>query len=912
MGRHRSTWDKSDSYAGAGSEQQRQAAARKRELLARLAATPKKTPKAEEPEEVSPIRQSRDCEAYVTALNELPLYALGDLEDALLSDEYRGIVEAAVGSADSGESRALLVWPPEAFSPSAVVGLMTLAATGAAERIETTVSDATSWSRRGAEPVRVAIFPYARSTHSSARRVQVDAKCIGEINFEHFMRTVDDISDPSKDYHQVMSRVRSLDGRAKDGKSYPEFRHPILDEVVAHGPPSGVGNSNSSLLWRTLRKTDIVRQARSGTADDPSLARFFAFELRPSDRIGVVIRSLKAPINLLLIDLTKTGRQRLGWNWSARAREVVECMREVHPSVGMLAITDDPWTFSSTRFDVLGERKYGKKSKLLPAPGETILGLSGGILSAGFEPDFEPVESILVNGFYGQAGNVSEELRHLSFKIADAGDRKSSDLVKDLGVIVRRAASLPGSVGDFSQFLESETTAAIASDRIAAYRSAGLIADLSEPDCIASQIDVGATVRRRVEELMSGLTEATPMSTLLDETLVPCLRSSSKSVFIFRSDMIAEFAAHRMANNRKLAERLESGMIVFGGNDALDAIAASHSASRNQFKKLVLVALTRSTILKFFARPWLPENISVLADADTLAYSGRDAERLSGDLGDHAIAERLSKFSNAAATRVCEIGRHATNLDKVPPLDDLDLTDTSVIDLSGGSRGARQLLQFTLHSGQRILARKGTILVLRDDAAATTSFVERQASDVKEGDEMCAIGPAFIERARNLVNIRAAAAEEIRTYHEEVLERFSRMPGASVSAKIRSLAEAMGDPGCAAKARYWVDIEEEIDKPMHEVVPHAPHDRETFMKFTTALGISQRIAENFWLWAIVAQRSHRMRSGTLFHDAFRGILTDPHAALAQNRDRQSDIRSLRLMAEEHVSMVQSIKKVSAA
>jgi hypothetical protein len=204
------------------------------------------------------------------------------------------------------------------------------------------------------------------------------------------------------------------------------------------------------------------------------------------------------------------------------------------------------------------------------------------------------------------------------------------------------------------------------------------------------------------------------------------------------------------------------------------------------------------------------------------------------------------------------------------------------------------------------------MLVLRDDAAATTSFVERQASDVKEGDEMCAIGPAFIERARNLVNIRAAAAEEIRTYHEEVLERFSRMPGASVSEKIRSLAEAMGDPGCTAKARYWVDIEEEIEKPMHEVVPHAPHDRETFMKFTSALGISERIAENFWLWAIVAQRSHRMRSGNLFHDAFRGILTDPHAALAQNRDRQSEIRALRLMAEEHVSMVQSIEKVSAA
>lgn len=908
----RSKWERTRERDGDRLTQQRENLVRKQKLLAQLKSTPTASSNPEELQETHASLPVRDSEAYMRALDELPLYALGESDPSDLSEEYRAIVETSVMLADSGECRALLVWPPEVFSPSAVVSLMTLAATGGAGRIETAVAGAKTWSREDAEPVRVAIFPYARSTHSPARRVQVDAKHVGEINFEHFMRAVADNQDPSKDYHHVMSRVRTLDGRTVDGEFHPEFRHPILDEVVPHGPPAGKGVTNSSLLWRTHRKTDIGKQARSGTADNPSLGLFYAFELRATDRIGVSVRSIESPPSLLLIDLTKTGRQRLGWNWASRAREVVECVQAVHPTAGVLAITDDPWAYSAARFDVLGVAKYGKRGKVLPATGKTILGLSGGILSPGSQPAFEPIKSIHVDGFYGQTGSISEELRRLAFKVADAGDRDSADLLKDLGAMVRKTASLPGSVKELSRFLESETTAAIASDQIAAYRSAGLIADLSAPDSVASQVDVGGAVRDGVSQLMSGLVEATPMSTLLEESIGPCLRSSSKSVFIFRSDMIAEFAAHRMSHNAKLSERLESGMIVFGGGDVLDGISASQSASRNQFKKLVLVAPTRAMILKFFARPWLPEDVTVLADADTLAYAGRDAERLSADLCDHPIAHRLSSFSKVASDRVGEIGRHKTNLNKIPPLDDIEPKDVSVIDLSGGSRGDRQLLEFALHSGQRILTRRGTMLVLRDDAAATTSFVERQACEVEVGDEMCAIGPAFVERARNLVNIRAAAAEEIRTYHEEVLERFSRLPGASVSAKIRSLAATMGEPKINPdNARYWVDIGAEIDKPMHEVVPHAPQDRETFMRFTAALGFNARIAENFWLWAIVAQRSHRMRSGSLFHDAFRGILTDPHAAMAQNRDRHSDIRALRLMAEDHVSMVRSVEKVNA-
>lgn len=135
----------------------------------------------------------------------------------------------------------------------------------------------------------------------------------------------------------------------------------------------------------------------------------------------------------------------------------------------------------------------------------------------------------------------------------------------------------------------------------------------------------------------------------------------------------------------------------------------------------------------------------------------------------------------------------------------------------------------------------------------------------------------------------------------------------STAAKLRSLVATMDDSLVTPeRARYWIDLNNEIEKQLHDVVPHAPQDKTTFMRFTAALGISERIAANLWRWAIVAQRSHRVRFGSVFHDAFRGILTDPHAAMASNHDHTAQIRILRSMAEEHIAIVDKVRSYKAS
>lgn len=895
---------------------QRQAELDRRAALtsAMAAAAARRVAMPAPPPPAAPLRPQRDVVGYMDALEAVPLHRLGSGEGVRLTEAYRRLVRSAAEVANDGSAQVVMSWPLSQTCPSGIVALLALGAVASAKRTTFKAKGEVTDGFERADEVRAALYPYARSTHAPAREVQVDRARLGAIHFDHLKRFLDRNDEPAvKDYHQVLSRVRQLTGRALDGRSYAEFEHPILDEIVPHGPPKGDRPSNSELLWRTKNKTDIGKQARSGDADDPAKAEYYIYTIRATDRIGVQLRAIKKAPDLLILDLSRAGRARLGWDWQSRAKEAVDCLRDVHPTAGILAITDDPWTYRAARFDLLGTTRPGRKGRVVPATSHVVFARETGIVEDSEQepPVFQGAARISVDGFYGDVDRMIERLRGLGRRLTELGDGSASATVRDVIATVRRSACLPGSLAAFSRFLENETTTAMAADLLTSYRVAADVATLSDPRSLASQADAEAEVTADATTVMRSFERATPMASLLDDAIQPSLRSSSKSVIIFRTDMIAEFAtAELSARHTKLVERLEHDMIRFGGARVVGTLAAAPSSVRNQFKRAILVAPTRSAILAMLAEPWLPEQVAVLADADTLAFAAKDAERLSEELGDGPVAKRLRDFATRARTRVSEIGRHAVHLDSEMPPDDVEFPSGAVVDLSGGGRGERKLLEIRMHNGQQILARQSTGIVLRNAGAATTAFIEKPASSVQVGDEVCVIGPAFVERARTIVNIRATAAAEIREYHQQVASRFSQIAGASVSERLRTVVAMMGEPRVSPDtARYWVDLDQEVDKSLHEVVPHAPQERDTFLRFTAALGIGQKLAENFWLWAVVAQRSHRMRAGNVFHDAFRGILTDPYAALAENSGRTGDIRTLRSMAEEYVATVAEVRSV---
>jgi hypothetical protein len=120
------------------------------------------------------------------------------------------------------------------------------------------------------------------------------------------------------------------------------------------------------------------------------------------------------------------------------------------------------------------------------------------------------------------------------------------------------------------------------------------------------------------------------------------------------------------------------------------------------------------------------------------------------------------------------------------------------------------------------------------------------------------------------------------------------------------VVSAMNMPGVTIqRASYWVDLKEQFDAALHDVVPHAPRDRATFLSFMKVLGVSEPVAQRYWTWAIIAQRASRLRAAMSFHDAYRTILVDNYAAQSANPERSREIRRLKAAAEDFVSVVRT-------
>jgi hypothetical protein len=684
--------------------------------------------------------------------------------------------------------------------------------------------------------------------------------------------------------------------------------------MVPHGSCDGTCHSNGALLWRTQSRTDLKKGlARSNAADDGTKARFYLYGLGRDDRVGTMARKLKTPPDIIIVDLTRTGRNRLGRNWVELAKQTCAALREIHPDAGVMAITDDPWAFDAARFEMFGTQGRGRKATTTPCGSSTIFMSSPAIIGIDDEIQWHGADQFTVRGFAGELTAVVDDLRATAQRLRDAGENRGIDPIYQIVGKLRRSASLPGSLTEFSDYIAREAGDAFAADSMTEYRISREVYELQDPLRGINQVG-GQGLRdvlRQAETLLKQVEAATPMSGLLEKELEPALRVSSRSVFIFRSQMIAEFALERFLSRMpKLSKRLEKAMTNLTGPAGLTDITEMTESRRNEYKKIVYVAPTREGILKVMAQPWLPGDVVILADVDTLRFAARDAERLAQQLGQGPVSNRLLRFSIAAAKEVTRRGAYTVALNTiVPPAEDVDFPAGSVINLAGSARGARDLFEIELDNQQRIIARPGTGLVVRDESRSVAEFNEKAAREILAGDQVCAISAGFVEQARPLLNITATAADMIRDYHEDVIARFEKLPGSSIEDRLRTLTAAMGEPlVLTQRARYWVTLRPEMNKALEEIVPHAPKDIETFLRFTGALGIAQRIAERFWAWAIIAQRASKAKAGYAFHEAYKGILTDPHSAVAANHSRSADIRRLRTLAEDFVGTVQKVRE----
>ncbi|MDX1066530.1 hypothetical protein GOL45_30760 [Sinorhizobium medicae] len=857
------------------------------------------------------------ADARLAALANVPLRPIGE-DPQPLSDVYNEILRAAIEASEKGEPTVLMTWPERDICLSAIASLLTLADIAVAP--ETTIDRYGVKVKSFERPkgFKALIYPYARTTHEQARDIQVDRKYLHRTHLDHLHRhsVENDDARSLKDYHQILSRVSTLSGKGRDGTIRPEFEHPTLDEILPHGGCDGIVHSNGSLLWRTASRTDLKEHNTvSKHANDGNQAEYFLYGLKRGEEHAM--RKVRGGLNLVLFDLTRTGRGRLGEDWVDRATRIYRLMRKAFPRVGFVAITEDPWTFDKARFEIFSEMVELRGRRPQPAKSRTITALSSlALKSREGKIAWSGVETVQVKGFNGPGRRIIDDLRAVRHRVKRGGDPAGLAAINEIIAKLRRTSCLPGSFSAFNQYLFNEHGQAAAADVIENYRVAPQVQMLQQPSQRAFVVG-GSELAASLQEasaVMTAFNRETPMSRMLEHAVGRVINSSSKTLFMFRKQTLAEFAEDYLCRAiPDLRAKLENEMIVFSGPGGLTDIAGLAPSERNSFKRIFVVSPPRDGVLSFFARTWLPVEVIVLADGDTLKYSARDASRLAEQIQEPEIASRLRLFADNAEKDVAGLGMAPIKLSETPELpEEVHFPSESVINLVGPySKSDGELIELTMEGGQTIIARPGSALVRLDTSRSIQTFRKIDARDVHERDNICVISSSFVDRARLLLSIQANASEAIRDYHEEVADRFAKLRGFHESDKIRTLIDKMGDPNLQiATVRRWVHLEKQLQARLEDVVTQAPRQPETFSKFTAALGIPTNLANRFWHWGVRAQRSFRMKAGMEFHDAYLNILTDPDASLAFARDtkRADEIARLIRLAEEYVSPVRATRR----
>jgi hypothetical protein len=139
-----------------------------------------------------------------------------------------------------------------------------------------------------------------------------------------------------------------------------------------------------------------------------------------------------------------------------------------------------------------------------------------------------------------------------------------------------------------------------------------------------------------------------------------------------------------------------------------------------------------------------------------------------------------------------------------------------------------------------------------------------------------------------------------------VLAQFAKLEGVTPAERLRTLIRKMGDPPVLeGTARTWTYLAAEAEKPLDLVLPRAPQDWPTFLRFMTALGVPRPLAESYWAWAVILTRKARIKAAMRLHEAYLAILVDAFTAEHVSPARRAEIRSLRAAAEGYVSVVAS-------
>lgn len=844
-------------------------------------------------------------ERFCAAMDEIRLWT-GREEQGEVSGLYRALAGALYDVRAQGRSSAVLVWPTGSVSLAACHALCSLALPRSAP-----VTEQPLRVRAPAPGLRALFFPYSSATRLPLRRVYADRNQVSATCLDH-LGDAERRHGPAWAYFSRMCRVKDLTGSVRGGGHHFEYEHPTLDEVVSI---VGLGHARDrDVLGRVANRTDLKQL--SNLAGDPAASPYALFGLTATARLRPNEGRADA-LDIMLLDLTRSGRNRLGRDWRTAVASALKLATRLYGRLPVLAVTEDPYVQDVLAFDLL--KAHDGLTGKQPTPRDALLGLSPAVVAFA-EP--EPVNLSTVSRFaaLGCADPdpaLLKDIAQAAEQARNAGDAPAALLLDEVAGVARRTAALPGGVDALGEFVALHQGVQTAAQRMKGYSVDSLLRsgeDLSGPYSQQHQSRL-QNLLRRARTWVDARAAGSPIALALQALIRKGLNGATRKVIWSQTAAVSEFAEHILRSDpeigARVGERVASNMITF--MDALtfreiDSLPRSELAKT---KQVFVVSPKRAQAVVLMTQPWLPDEVTLVADERTLAGIGRDAARLAQFSAYAAYADRLSRLGAAASAEAARVRGRALDLTEMG-VEDVDFPEGGVIDLAGRRRPGEKILRIDMKDQRTILARPKTRLIRFDPDGAVPTYGSCKAGEVAAGDQLCLVDDDFIDMARARLNIRAAAAEEIRDYHSLVQTRFERLDGESQRDKLRTLVREMGEPPVLEDtARNWVHLDAEALKPLDLVLPRAPRDHETFLRFMTVLGIPGPIAESYWIWAVILTRKSRIRAAVQLHEAYLAILVDSFTAEHVSAARRVDIRGLRASAEAYVSVVASRSEVQA-
>jgi hypothetical protein len=245
-----------------------------------------------------------------------------------------------------------------------------------------------------------------------------------------------------------------------------------------------------------------------------------------------------------------------------------------------------------------------------------------------------------------------------------------------------------------------------------------------------------------------------------------------------------------------------------------------------------------------------------------------------------------------------------------PPEFDTNIA-AGVVDLRGsGARPDASDLRIVTDNGGIIIARPRSTIVRFDPDAPIDAYTECFAEQLRPGDLVCVLTRAFFDGVRELLGTGAAAAREIRAYHEFVAERVSAMEGSSYRDKATRIAAEIARRGRSiseVRVVDWLRADRWMKEDDATVRPHAPWRYEDFEPFMLSLGAPPPLIPHFWRLGVMMTRSARLSAGSQFAQTCINILTRTEDMVDQHPERSRDLRDVRARAGRTVAAIVEVR-----